>query len=198
MFTGIIESLGEVVTLLSHDDILEMTIKSPISGELEIDQSVNHDGVCLTVVHSTDTMHRVQLVEETCRRTTFKSVKAGDLINLERAMPANGRFEGHIVQGHVDCTGELISNEQAIFRFRYPPEYALYLVEKGSIAVNGVSLTIAALSDETFDIAIIPHTLAYTNLQFLEPGSLVNLEFDILGKYLMKHIRMGREEMLRT
>ena len=186
MFTGIIETIGEVMTVLRHDNIMEMTVRSGISADLHVDQSVAHDGVCLTVVHVTGDHHRVQLVEETCARSTFREVKTGQILNLERAMPADGRFEGHLVQGHVDCTGELIGIHAGIYTFRFPDAHARFLVEKGSICVNGVSLTVAALTADTFGVAIIPYTLEHTSFRKLKAGDQVNLEFDILGKYLAR------------
>jgi len=186
MFTGIIETIGEVVSVLGHDDILEMAVRSSISQDLRIDQSVNHNGVCLTVVHTGHGIHRVQLVKETCDRSTFGSIKAGDLVNLERAMPASGRFEGHIVQGHVDCTGTVAEIADGRYEFAYPEKYARLLVGKGSVCVNGVSLTVAALGGSTFTVAIIPYTLEHTNFSQLKAGDAVNLEFDILGKYLIR------------
>ena len=186
MFTGIIETIGEVVSVLGHDDIVEMTVRSPISGELRVDQSVNHNGVCLTVVHTAHGMHRVQLVKETCDRSTFGNIMTGDRVNLERAMPANGRFEGHIVQGHVDCTGTLVSIDENLYTFSYPASYARLIVEKGSICIDGISLTVAAVTDDTFSVALIPYTLDNTIFGALASGDRVNLEFDILGKYLLK------------
>lgn len=193
MFTGIIEATGEVVTVLTHDDIVELTVRSPISVELEVDQSVCHDGVCLTIVHVSEEMHRVQIVHETCERSTFKHIKKGDIINLERSMPANGRFEGHIVQGHVDTTGTFISIENGIYLFRYPTQYAQYLVDKGSVCINGVSLTVARLAGDTFGVAIIPYTLEYTNFHYIKPETEVNLEFDILGKYILRRAELQEE-----
>jgi riboflavin synthase len=190
MFTGIIETVGEVVAVLGHDEIVEMTVRSSVSSELKVDQSVNHNGVCLTIVHVSNGMHRVQLVRETIARSNFKDVKAGDSINLERAMQASGRYEGHVVQGHVDVTGEVVNIVDGLYEISYDETNAPLLVEKGSVCINGVSLTIARLSDETFSVAIIPYTLDHTNFNQLKVGDLVNVEFDILGKYLVRMISL--------
>ena len=168
MFTGIIEACGEVVNSVLDKDILTLEIRSPISSALKVDQSIAHDGVCLTVVQVKNDIHAVQLVRETLERSHFHQIKTGDVINLERAMPAAGRFEGHIVQGHVDGMGEFVGIEDGLYTFRYPQPYAKYLVEKGSICVNGISLTVARLV----------------------PGMQVNLEFDILAKHLARIIEL--------
>jgi riboflavin synthase len=190
MFTGIIETVGEVVAVLGHDEIFEMTVRSSVSSELKVDQSVNHNGVCLTIVHVSNGMHRVQLIRETIARSTFGNVKAGDRINLERAMQASGRYEGHVVQGHVDVTGEVVGIEDGLYEISYAEANGPLLVEKGSVCINGVSLTIARLSDESFSVAIIPYTLDHTNFNQLKVGDTVNLEFDILGKYLVRMISL--------
>ena len=168
--------------------ILNLTLRSSISDKLKVDQSVSHDGVCLTIVEVKDHTHRVQLVDETLRRSHFAQVKKGESINLERSMSASGRFEGHIVQGHVDCTGKVISVKDGVYTIQYPVDFAKYVVEKGSICVNGVSLTIASLREDMFSVAIIPYTLEYTNFKDLSPGDIVNLEFDILAKHLARII----------
>ncbi len=190
MFTGIIETIGEVIGIENTDDILNLIVHSGISSELRVDQSVAHDGVCLTVVNVVDDTHKVQLVKETLHRTNFKSIRIGDEINLERSMPANGRFEGHIVQGHVDGVGHLISVENGLYTFSYPQVYAKLMTQKGSICVNGISLTVATLTDNTFGVAIIPHTLAHTNFKSMTPSTVVNLEFDILAKHLTRMIEV--------
>jgi len=190
MFTGIIEATGLVDGTRWQGDIFEMTIRSDISSFLHVDQSVSHDGVCLTVVGVSGDTHRVQLVRETLERSHFKTIGTGSLINLERAMPANGRFEGHFVQGHVDCEGEIVSIKDGIYSIRYPGAYAKYLTEKGSVSVNGVSLTVARLSEDVFGVAIIPYTLSHTNFRDLAPGSKVNLEFDMLAKHIVRVIQL--------
>ena len=194
MFTGIIESLGKVQSLENQKGNLELWITSPISSELKIDQSVSHNGVCLTVVELREGMHRVTAIEETLRKTNLSQLQTGDTINLERCMPANGRFDGHIVQGHVDQTGECISmneeNGSWLFEFRYKPNPQNIIVEKGSICINGISLTAFDAIDDRFKVAIIPFTFDNTNINSVKPGTLVNLEFDIVGKYVARLLKM--------
>ena len=195
MFTGIIESLGKVQSLENQKGNLELWITSPISSELKIDQSVSHNGVCLTVVELREGMHRVTAIEETLRKTNLSQLQTGDTINLERCMPANGRFDGHIVQGHVDQTGECMSmneeNGSWLFEFRYKPNPQNIIVEKGSICINGISLTAFDAVDDRFKVAIIPYTFDNTNINSVKPGSLVNLEFDIVGKYVARLLKMS-------
>ena len=190
MFTGIIESLGEVVTIEEQQGgVIRLGIRSNVSDELKVDQSVAHDGVCLTVVEQGNGIHYLQLVPETITRSRFSEIKLGEHLNIERAMRANARLDGHFVQGHVDATGVMRDrDEQEYFTFSYPAEYRGLLVDKGSVCINGVSLTVAGLTDETFKVALIPYTLEHTNLGELKPGSSVNLEFDILGKYVVRNI----------
>ena len=195
MFTGIIESLGKVQSLENQKGNLELWITSPISSELKIDQSVSHNGVCLTVVELREGMHCVTAIEETLRKTNLSQLQTGDTINLERCMPANGRFDGHIVQGHVDQTGECISmneeNGSWLFEFRYKPNPQNIIVEKGSICINGISLTAFDAIDDRFKVAIIPFTFDNTNINSVKPGTLVNLEFDIVGKYVARLLKMS-------
>lgn len=195
MFTGIIEALGSVAALDNSRGNLELWISSPISGELKIDQSVSHNGICLTVVELREGMHRVTAIEETLRKTNLGQIQTGDVVNLERCMPANGRFDGHIVQGHVDQTGECISvkeeNGSWLFEFRYKPNAQNIIVEKGSVCINGTSLTAFDAVDDRFKVAIIPYTYEHTNIHTVKPGSLVNLEFDIVGKYVARLLKMA-------
>ena len=195
MFTGIIESLGKVQSLENQKGNLELWITSPISSELKIDQSVSHNGVCLTVVELREGMHRVTAIEETLRKTNLSQLQTGDTVNLERCMPANGRFDGHIVQGHVDQTGECISmneeNGSWLFEFRYKPNPQNIIVEKGSICINGISLTAFDAIDDRFKVAIIPFTFDNSNINSVKPGTLVNLEFDIVGKYVARLLKMS-------
>lgn len=190
MFTGIIESLGEVVAISQQGTNLTFRVKSAISHELKVDQSVSHNGVCLTVVEISADTHCVTAIDETLRKTNLGSLQVGDLLNLERCMPANGRFDGHIVQGHVDqtgiCTG--ISDEQGswLFDFEYEASTQNITVEKGSICLNGVSLTVFNSTQNGFRVAIIPYTYEHTTFQRLRVGDTVNLEFDIVGKYIRK------------
>lgn len=194
MFTGIIETTGEVIQVERSETIMTLVIRSTISSELRVDQSVAHNGVCLTVVATDSDTHTVQLVQETLDRSNFNSIKSGDVLNLERSMLASARFEGHIVQGHVDATGSLVTIKDGIYTFRYPASYAKLLVEKGSVCINGISLTVAALDTDTFGVAIIPYTLANTTFNKLSPGSIVNLEFDILAKHLVRIMDLRESE----
>jgi len=195
MFTGIIEATGTVSALSHQHSNLDLWIASPISGELKIDQSVSHNGICLTVVELAEGRHRVTAIEETLRKTNLGDIRVGDTVNLERCMPANGRFDGHIVQGHVDQTGECISvkdeNGSWLFEFRYKPNAQNIIVEKGSICINGTSLTAFDAVDDRFKVAIIPYTFEHTNIRSVKPGTLVNLEFDIVGKYVARLLKMA-------
>jgi riboflavin synthase len=190
MFTGIIETLGVVKDLKPDQDNLHITIESSISSELKIDQSVAHNGVCLTVVACDDSSHTVTAISETLLKTNLNSLKVGSLTNLERCMQINGRLDGHIVQGHVDQTAECIVlkelNGSWEYTFRYDPLPGNVTVEKGSICVNGISLTVVNSKDDQFSVAIIPYTYEHTNLQQVKPGDFVNLEFDIIGKYVAR------------
>ncbi len=162
-------------------------------NEVKLGQSISHDGVCLTVSNIFKDLYEIELMPETFRKSHFKEKKVGDLVNLERAMKINGRFDGHIVQGHCDLVGEIqsIKNDgnSFIFKIKIPPEYSKYFVEKGSVTLNGISLTIIEVGDSYFTVGIIPHTWEITNLQYLKTKSLVNIETDILAKYFVKLIR---------
>ena len=188
MFTGIIEALGKVEAIKNEGSNFNIKIASPISGELKIDQSLSHNGVCLTVVDKGDHWHMVTAVEETLNRTSFRGLKSNDLVNLERAMIAGARLDGHIVQGHVDgvarCNSVKDENGSWLFTFQYPPDSKHILVDKGSICINGVSLTVVDPDETAFSVAIIPYTFEHTNFKDLKPGDPVNIEFDILGKYI--------------
>ncbi len=188
MFTGIIEITGRVHDLRTEGSNLHLIIKSSLAGDLKIDQSVSHNGVCLTVVELQENMHTVTAVDETLRRSNLGLLETGDLVNLERCMLMNGRLDGHIVQGHVDQTAICQSVEDRngswIFRFNYDPRAAFFTVEKGSVCVNGVSLTVVESQANSFTVAIIPYTYEHTNFKQLLPGSTVNIEFDIIGKYV--------------
>ena len=196
MFTGIIEATGKAAAISHDKGNLELWVSSPISSELKIDQSVSHNGICLTVVEIKDGMHRVTAIDETLRKTNLQDLKTGDVINLERCMPANGRFDGHIVQGHVDGTGECLSVKEAngswVYEFRYKPSAQNLIVEKGSICINGISFTAFHAVDDIFRVAIIPYTYANTNIHSVRVGSLVNLEFDIIGKYVAKLLKVQK------
>lgn len=190
MFTGIIETLGEVTALKQEQGNLHITIKSPISPELKIDQSVAHNGVCLTVVALDHESHTVTAIEETLQKTNLGMLELGSLVNLERCMQLNGRLDGHIVQGHVDQTAVCVSRKDLdgswVFSFEYDASQGNVTVEKGSITINGVSLTVVDSKTTHFSVAIIPYTYESTNMKQIQVGSFVNLEFDIIGKYVAK------------
>jgi riboflavin synthase len=190
MFTGIIETLGKVQTLQREQGNLHITVASDISHELKIDQSVAHNGVCLTVVAIADGIHTVTAIEETLNKTNLGELKAGDLVNLERCMQMNARLDGHIVQGHVDQTAKCIAFKELEGSWEYTFEYDAWkgnvTVEKGSICLNGISLTVVNSGTNHFSVAIIPYTYEHTNLQNVRVGSTVNLEFDIIGKYVAR------------
>lgn len=191
MFTGIIETVGIVRSVNERGTNTHFLIESAISGELKIDQSVSHDGVCLTVVGLQEkNNHEVVAVRETLLKSNLGVLKAGDELNLERCMLNNGRFDGHIVQGHVDQTGVVKSIKDEggswLFEFEYDPAFGNVTVEKGSIAVNGVSLTCFNSTISGFSVAIIPFTFEHTNFHRLKRGDAVNLEFDIIGKYVKR------------
>ncbi len=196
MFSGIVEGAAQVVGLREDGGNLHITVRCPFVDELRIDQSVAHNGVCLTVVSIPgDGTYTVTAIRETLERSNLGLLREGDLVNLERSMLMNGRLDGHIVQGHVDCTARCESVEEAdgshYFKFRYDVDPALvakgYMtVEKGSVTVNGVSLTVCDSERDSFRVAIIPYTLEHTNFCRIKPGTVVNLEFDIIGKYLAR------------
>jgi riboflavin synthase len=190
MFTGIIETMGLLKSRREEGTNVHFTFSSGITGELKIDQSLAHNGVCLTVVHIEGDNYTVTAINETLKRTNLGNLKAGDLVNLERCMPANGRFDGHIVQGHVDTTAECIDikdlNGSHEFLFRYDVSSGNVTVEKGSITVNGVSLTVVRSEADKFSVHVIPYTLEHTNFGALKKGERVNLEFDIVGKYVAR------------
>lgn len=194
MFTGIIETLGKVVQIEKEQSNIHYFIQSNISPELRIDQSVSHNGVCLTVVAIKDNIHKVTAIEETLQKSNLKQLSVGDVVNIERCTVANGRFDGHIVQGHVDQVATCIAKEDQdgswLFTFEYAPRLDNITVEKGSVAVNGISLTVVNAQQNHFSVAIIPFTLEHTNLGTVEVGDTVNIEFDIIGKYVAKIMAM--------
>ncbi|WP_116124247.1 riboflavin synthase [Lewinella sp. IMCC34183] len=194
MFTGIIEAAGTLTDIVREDENVHFSVASPISAELKIDQSLAHDGVCLTVVALGEGTHTVTAIRETLDRTRLGDWRIGGTVNLERAMQAGARLDGHIVQGHVDTVGECIevveSGGSWYYTFRYASDDLL--VDKGSICVNGVSLTVVTPTDDTFRVAIIPYTHAHTNFGTLDVGSQVNLEFDIIGKYIARQMAAYR------
>ena len=190
MFTGIIETLGKITSLVHDQGNLHITVESTISSELKIDQSVAHNGVCLTVIALADGKHTVTAIEETLNKTSLGHLKQGDLVNLERCMQMNARLDGHIVQGHVDqtavCTAFKELDGSWEYTFEYDATNGNVTVEKGSICVNGISLTVVNSKLNSFSVAIIPYTFEHTNLQHVREGSVVNLEFDIIGKYVAR------------
>lgn len=190
MFTGIIEAFGTVKLIQQEGGNKHFVLSSPISSQLKIDQSVSHDGVCLTVVKVDSDSHTVTAIDETLQKSNLGKLKQGSKINLERCMIANGRFDGHIVQGHVDQTGTVTSIKEAngswLISFEYDPSIGNVTVEKGSICVNGVSLTCFDSKVNGFTVAIIPYTYEHTNFGVLKVGDTVNLEFDIVGKYVKR------------
>jgi riboflavin synthase len=190
MFTGIIEGLGKVERLVRDRQNLHIWVSCPFTTELRVDQSVAHNGVCLTVVEKNADAYCVTAIDETLKRSNLGALTVGDHLNLERCLAANGRFDGHIVQGHVDQTARVTSIEEAGGSWNYhvdfdAPEHAL-VVPKGSITINGVSLTVVEAGRASCSVSIIPFTQAHTNFQFLKIGDRVNIEFDILGKYVME------------
>lgn len=193
MFTGIIETLATVRHIERAGSNIHFTVESPLSDELHVDQSVSHDGVCLTVTAVEAGRHCVTAVEETLQRTRLGEWKEGALVNLERCLPLGGRLDGHLVQGHVDavavCTDVQSTDGSWRFYFRYTPSPVHLLVDKGSVCLNGVSLTVVQPVDDTFSVAIIPYTWEHTNFKTLKPGDTVNIEFDIVGKYIGQYLR---------
>jgi len=193
MFTGIIEATAEVLSIKESGSNVDYKFGSSISKELKIDQSVAHDGVCLTVVKKDDTSHVVTAIQETLVRSNLGKLKVGDKVNLERAMSGHARFDGHIVQGHVDSVGiceSVIDNEGSWdFRFSFPKKHINLLVDKGSVTINGVSLTVVNPKDNTFGVSIIPYTFEHTSFGRLKVGDQINLEFDIIGKYVAKMMK---------
>lgn len=195
MFSGIIEEAAQVVGLRQEQENLHLTMECSFVNELKIDQSVAHNGVCLTVVEKTDTTYTVTAIKETLDRTNLGQLVIGSKVNLERSMMMNGRLDGHIVQGHVDqtaiCTEVAEADGSWYFTFEYKLDKAMakrgYLtVDKGSVTVNGVSLTVCNPTDSSFQVAIIPYTYEFTNFHQIKKGSIVNLEFDIIGKYVSR------------
>ena len=190
MFSGIVEETAQVVSIEKEQDNLHITMECSFVNELKIDQSIAHNGVCLTVVRKTDTTYTVTAIRETLLKSNLGQLQLGDKVNLERSMLLNDRLDGHMVQGHVDQTAECTAVEEAdgswYFTFRYDPRTGNPTVEKGSIAVNGVSLTVVNAQTGSFQVAIIPYTYQCTNFHRIQPGTVVNLEFDIIGKYVMR------------
>ncbi len=194
MFTGIIEKLGLIENIEKEGTNVHYTVSSDISEELKVDQSVSHNGVCLTVTELGKDWYKVTAIEETMIKTNLGNLKLGDKVNLERAMVSGGRLDGHIVQGHVDGTGECLGVEEVdgswYFTFKYNPSPIHFLVDKGSVCINGVSLTVVNPIEDQFSVAIIPYTYEHTTFRQLKVGDPINLEFDVLGKYIAKYMQL--------
>jgi len=196
MFTGIVETQGLVKKVIENGTNKTFWVKSAISSKLKVDQSVAHDGVCLTVEEVKGSRHRVTAIAETLGKTTLGDRQVGATINLERCLKINDRLDGHFVQGHVDASAVCIDKKEKDgswqFSFQFPPEFATLITEKGSISVNGVSLTIFNVSETTFDVAIIPYTFENTNMNLVKPGQKVNIEFDMIGKYINRKLSLSK------
>jgi riboflavin synthase len=196
MFTGIVETQGVVKKVIEKGMNKTFWIKSPISSKLKADQSVAHDGVCLTIEEVKGSRHRVTAIAETLSKTTLSDWQEGSTINLERCLKVNDRLDGHFVQGHIDTSATCIEkrekNGSGEFSFQVPADFASLIIEKGSIAINGISLTIFNVSKTTFDVAIIPYTFEHTNMNLLKAGQKVNIEFDMLGKYINRKLSLSK------
>ena len=196
MFTGIIEATGNVESVSAAGSNKTFWISSPISTELKVDQSVAHNGVCLTVEAIKDGMHQVTAIEETLKKTNMGAWKTGTLVNLERCLVLNGRLDGHIVQGHVDTTAICIDKKELNgsweYRFEFDASFGALIIEKGSICLNGTSLTIFNVSENAFTVAIIPYTFNHTNIKQVEQGSAANIEFDMIGKYVNRMQQLNK------
>jgi riboflavin synthase len=198
MFSGIIKSLGVVQSIRTQGTTIRIAISSPIASELNIDQSIAHDGVCLTVVDVRNGSHEVEVVRETLSKTTLAYWKEGHVVNLEKSITATTLLDGHLVQGHVDTTLKCLQIEDLngswSFKFNLPNEYAGLVIPHGSICLNGVSLTVANLYADSFEVAIIPYTFEHTNFRQLHTGDYVNVEFDLIGKYLLRQFEITKHK----
>jgi riboflavin synthase len=194
MFTGIIETTGTVKKITRTGTNIDFDIQCNITPELRIDQSVAHNGVCLTVVAITEDQYKVTAVAETIEKTNVGHWQEGDIVNIERSLKVGDRLDGHFVQGHVDATAECIEKQTLegswLFRFRFPAEFAQLVIEKGSLCINGVSLTVFNVGADTCTVTIIPYTYEHTNFSRIEQGNIVNVEFDVLGKYLLRSMQV--------
>ncbi|MBK6546742.1 MAG: riboflavin synthase [Saprospiraceae bacterium] len=188
MFTGIIETTGVLKSISKQKNNLYLEIQSEISKQLKVDQSVSHNGICLTVVKKTNKTHFVTAVKETIDKSNIGALQLGDLINLERALVLGDRLDGHLVSGHIDRKLKIINqrdqNGSTEFIIELDPHFKKFIIEKGSITINGISLTVSKLKNKTFSVFIIPYTLEHTNLKLIKKGDFVNVEFDIIGKYI--------------
>jgi len=197
MFTGIIETIGQIEAINSNGSNKTFWITASLSHELKTDQSVSHNGVCLTVEEVQGNRHRVTAIAETLQKSNLGTLQTGDLVNIERCLQMNGRLDGHIVQGHVDTTAACINRRELDgsweFRFRFPEAFAMLVIEKGSISLNGISLTIFNVALNEFSVAIIPYTFEHTNIKNIKPGSVVNIEFDMMGKYVSRMLSVNNQ-----
>ena len=193
MFTGIIETLGQVASLEKDRGNLHITLQTPLAAELKVDQSVAHNGVCLTVVDVQPDRYTVTAIDETLRKTNLGHLSEGSLVNLERAMVLGTRLDGHLVQGHIDQTGTCTNIEEQhgswTFRFKYDPAGNQITIQKGSVTIDGTSLTVVDSEIDSFSVAIIPYTFEHTCFHTYKPGSIVNLEFDLIGKYVARLLK---------
>lgn len=194
MFTGIVETMGKIVSIETRDTNVHFTVESEISASLKVDQSILHNGVCLTVTEQWDNKHKVTAINETLSKSNLAQLQIGHAVNLEKCMSMNSLLDGHIVQGHVDEMAKCIQIDEQegsrLFHFNVSKENEGLIVERGSICLNGISLTIAELTDRTFYVAIIPYTLEHTNFGQLKVGDYINVEYDILGKYIRRHLQL--------
>ncbi|MCZ2222116.1 MAG: riboflavin synthase [Chitinophagales bacterium] len=194
MFTGIIETTGKIKEILTNGSNKTFVIESNISNELKVDQSVAHNGICLTIEASNNNTHTVTTVDETLQKTTAALWKVNDIINIERCLIANSRIDGHFVQGHVDdiaiCTDKKDLDGSYLYQFEFDKKFATLIIEKGSVCINGISLTCFNVTNNSFQVAIIPYTFQHTNIQYIAIGSKVNIEFDVLGKYINRALAL--------
>ena len=194
MFTGIIEALGRVESIADEGSGRIFWISSPISRDLKPDQSLSHNGACLTIEQVSDHQHRITAVDETLKKTNLGNWLVGDTVNLERCMQINSRLDGHLVQGHVDTIGTCVEilpkNGSTEYRFSFPLTFSSLIIEKGSICINGISLTCYDVTQNQFTVAIIPFTFEHTNMKEVKINSTVNLEFDVIGKYIQRHLEL--------
>lgn len=194
MFTGIIEQVGRVAEVKSQGSNRSFWIESALAGELRPDQSLSHNGVCLTIEETRAGFHRVTAIAETLEKTNLGDWTPGTRVNLERCLQLNGRLDGHFVQGHVDCTATCLDRQDRQgsweFSFAFPSRFAALIIEKGSVTVNGISLTAFGVKKKKFKVAIIPYTFEHTNIAQVNPGDRVNIEFDLIGKYLQRKLTM--------
>jgi len=197
MFTGIIETIGVVKEIISNGSNKTFWIESPLSAEFKVDQSISHSGVCLTVEAIEGSLHRVTAIDETLQKTNLNHWAAGTLVNIERSLLINNRLDGHFVQGHVDTAGICKKRDEKKgsweFEFEFPQKFAALIIEKGSVCLNGISLTAFNVKNKSFTVAIIPFTFEHTNIKEVKPGDEVNLEFDLIGKYMLRSLSLKKK-----